>query len=496
MDAICGNHGALNPHTSNCVCVDNWSGVFCQLPPPDTTPCVVSSDDARKELGGGDLSCGNWNHFGSCNTAGTCSCGVENAFTGTRCERECLNNSNCGGTNADTPTKSIGTCNKDYRCTCLNGWSGLQCRTAPSNATCDKDVDCGWGGSVNGTCNSDSHKCVCKLDESKQRPIYKGALCETLIWYDGKPCTQDKDCGTGDRCVNMVCMNKDSHVPSKAEQAQTIAVAVISGFFTANNLVTLLAQQTSEKLAGFVAESAISSYLAAQTALKVATQAGDATFKEIAFTLTENMAVKIGAEVAATEVAEATAFAVIREAASIIAKSVFGPLSTFMFALQIFGMIYDLGDKNGLNDQMLQSTLDIIEDQYYNVYNESEQFKQLGITFPREFYPEYTINWRAKLNGDDVQAIFYKDIAKYMGNLTTNSDGLAIIPAFYTEADLKRTELKSNYAAYWTMANGNEQIFDNLVKYGWIMWLGVSLVIAAIVITPTVIYYKNKKLTK
>jgi len=288
-------------------------------------------------------------------------------------------------------------------------------------------------------------------------------------------------------------MNKDSHVPSKAEQAEAIAVAVVSGFFTANNLVTLLAQNTSEHLAGFVAESAISGYLAAQTALKVATQAGDATFIDIASALTEGMAVKIAAEAAATQVAEATAFSVIREAAAIIAKETFGPLSVLMFALQMFGMILDLFDKNGLNDQMLQSSLDMIGDQYYNVYNNSEQFKQLGITFPREFYPEYTTSWRAKLNGDDVQTIFYKDIAKYMGSLTTNSDGLAIIPAFYTEADLKRSELKSKYAAYWTMASGNEQTFDNLVKYGWMMWVGVSLVIAAIVITPTVIYYKNKK---
>ena len=134
----CGNHGSCNYETYKCDCERGWTGIHCTIPPPKGSPCQPSSDEFREEYGG-DLSCGNLGNYGKCEATGLCTCPF--GLSGERCEISCDPNADinsvCGGPN-------IGHCNLyGYNtCSCINGWSGADCRTPPATP-CEKDSDCG-----------------------------------------------------------------------------------------------------------------------------------------------------------------------------------------------------------------------------------------------------------------------------------------------------------------------------------------------------------------
>jgi hypothetical protein len=286
-------------------------------------------------------------------------------------------------------------------------------------------------------------------------------------------------------------MNKDSTRGGPA--FLDIADGVINGILSAPVLISGKIVGMTEQMAKFIADTAISTTLRSKMSQQISELATKQTFEELEAILPAGMYAKVSAELLTKNVVDITVKNVVDEATVIVGKSMFGPVGAFVQVLQLWGMVLDAMDTRGINNQMGQSMLDATRKQYDTAYNSSEDFIKAGIIFPREFSPVNTVAFKAQFIGDDIQKQMYTDIVDYLGRLTTNSDGLRIVPAFTSKAELDRIQLKQQYSVYWKMANQNDIVFDQLVKYGWVMWLLVAIIGAVIIIVPLAMVLPKKK---
>lgn len=479
----CGDHGRCNACTGQCDCDAGWNGTLCQNPDAGVA-CQVSDDTFRKAHNGGDKDCGNYGSYGRCNADGTCAC--TNGFKGSRCERACDTDDQCGGSQQSRP---IGICNMFGQCECKNGWSGPQCKTPPPGVVqCQQDDDCGWGGAVNGKCQTDK-RCKCNTDPSAEhagRPMFDGPFCTNLIQYEGAPCKTDKDCLDGNKCHvvgnEMVCYTPDQSPATKLAHLKEL----IESFFTLENLVLMFGQSAGEQIATYLATQVGGVTLGKALEKVMLDNAETLVSKDALASMTkylpEAMASRVAARMAGKEAIEQTAGFATKVIAEEIVAGAFGAVFSAAGMFQIFGMVLDMFDARGLNQQMHQSLLDQQQRGFAQGFNQSESARKNSLFMPKPVSPTESVGFNLELKSQANLAHMREDAAKYLSSLRVNSNGDMIVPLFQSVAAQQVQEKQNKNKVYWSMARGNEDVFNKLVKYGWLMWLLIALTVVSIVL--------------
>lgn len=475
----CGDHGTCTCN-GTCVCEDGWEkgGDFhaCIVPPPTNVPCKQSDDEFRKAHDGGDKDCGNWGSYGVC-SGGTCSC-EKTGFYGSRCQNECVTNAHCGGEN-------IGSCNSFGRCECKGVWSGKQCRQALPDATCEVDADCGWNGQQHGTCNRNTQKCECFLDASTGFPLYRGARCEQPVQFKGKPCKGDEDCERGLKCTDEnVCYDPRILPPTSGK----IAEQFFENFFSEKTAESFAMFNLMEK--GFSGSVKMIEWLVNKGLMKFTQNAALKQTEEVlAREVLENLTSKVGGEAAARIMAEQFARDAMRRLVTQTVEkevSVSAPLAEFLTIvniLGIFGIALDMLDSRGLNQQMMQGIINQLRQQFETSFNENDELRKAGIVLPMAVSATSSVAFQQELASKEVQTQASKDAAEYLSSLNVNSDGELIVPLFTSMAEERENARRVKYSLYWSMARGNVTVFNNLISYGWVMWLMIALTVVSVILT-------------
>jgi hypothetical protein len=492
----CGSHGTLDEY-GQCVCAIDpgytkkdsnveWSGVYCQRP-PSNVPCKPSSKEERERLGG-DLSCGNWGQYGICNSNGTCDCGIKNPFRGSRCQNECQSDMDCGGpkvpyhTPDGTINRDIGVCNRaNNRCVCKNGWSGVQCRTPPPDAKAYDESDCYWGGVQHGTFDAEKQTCMC-LKDLKGRPLYEGPLCATPVIYEGAPCSDKEPCrDKKDKCVMGKCEGPDTGTPGVPVPDQILAA--LGGLISLESIAFMLVDQGMERTAEFLVKSGVTAIMTRILEAKIAKLAQGELFDALVSRIGVEAATKALSQAVADDAIKKVASSVIKEEALQVGEAYAGKLDSILFVLAVWSMVLDVRDVRGLNAQMLQDNLDTLGMKFQNYLNETKSLVDAGITLPLPFFPEYNVPFNIQLQSKDKFTKYIQHLGDYISALTVNSDGQVIVPLFNPPDQVERNERKAKYPLYWKMAQDNNDVFDRLTEYGWIMWLLGAFVVVFIVLT-------------
>lgn len=468
----CGDHGVCNPCTGQCDCLNGWDGSVCEVPPPSNVACTPSDDAFKKAHNGGDQDCGNYGTYGVCNVSGTCDCG-NTGFFGTRCQMECRSDVDCGGVGAGT--KIIGRCNSYKQCECQNGWSGTQCRVAPPDAKCAADSDCGWGGTVNGKCLPDG-KCQCFTDPThNNRAMYEGVLCEKRITYEGADCEEDKDCRGGLKCNNNKCYDPAASPASKAAQA----LAIFQGLLSPEGIAGLYIFQGADNAVKYVLSQGLNKAISAALGGKMTDLVTSETLERMGKYLPEEMATRIMAKMAAKQATERTVGLATELIASGPLEFVFG----FVDMLMVFGMILDFIDQRGLNQQMMQDSLTALKTSFERSFNDSESAQKANLVFPLPVNADMSVPFQAELATKTKQDQIMEDAAKYLSSLTVNSNGQVIRPLFLSQAQVDDNDRREKYKVYWEMSGHNEDVFNRLVSYGWVLWTLIAVLVVSIVLT-------------
>jgi hypothetical protein len=492
----CGSHGTLDEY-GQCVCnLDpgyttkdgnvEWSGVYCQRPPTNV-PCKPSSAEERKKLGG-DLACGNWGQYGTCNSNGTCDCGVKNPFKGSRCQNECQSDMDCGGPKVPFPTpdgavnRDIGVCNRaNNRCVCKNGWSGVQCRTPPADAKAYDESDCYWGGVQHGTFDAENKKCIC-LKDLQGRPLYEGPLCAIPVVYEGAPCSDKEPCRDKQaQCINGKCQGPDEGSSGVSIPEQILAA--LGGLLSLESIEFMLVDQGIEKTAEFLVKSGITGIMTKILEAQMAKLTQGAVFDMLASRVGVEVATQTMSRAVAENTVKTVASNVIREQAALIGEAYASKLDSILFVLAVWSMVLDLRDVRGLNTQMLQDNLDMFGVKFQNYINETKTLVDVGMTLPKPVLPENNVPFNIQLNSSDTFKKYIEHLGDYLSALTVNSDGQVIVPLFNPPEQVERNERKKKYPLYWKMAQDNNDVFDRLTEYGWIMWLLGSFIVVLVVLT-------------
>ena len=507
MSTDCGSHGIFNPSTGQCDCMDDynslsggnkWTGVFCQKPPVNI-PCVRSSDDFRAAHGGGDESCGNWGKYGVCDEfTGTCSCGTIDPFYGVRCENECTNDNHCGGSLqplADGTSRNIGACDKRVmRCKCANGWSGTQCRDEPPEAKCYNDAECSWGGVSRGACDEGANICVCDTDSSG-RALSTGNRCSQRHYYEGADCTQDSDCeDKSNKCVSNKCRGSDG---AGGMSTGEMAAGMVSAIWSPEGLATLFIDEAAEEMVEALYDASV---VAAKAVTKSVTEmvSGAAT-KEAAEKVGTEMVVKVAAETSSKAVTSSMVGTAVKQTTEkVMEKASIGPMGWILLLLQVWTAVLDITDSQGLNMMVGQGTLDAMAKQFLGWFNGNADVIKAGFTLPRPYYPRYSVPFNLEYLARDNQIKLTNDSVDYLSRLTVNSNGQTIVPLFNPPIDMALNDKKEEYPLYWNMANNNVRVFNNLVEYGWSIWVLISLIVVSTALicvftSDTVLAKMNKK---
>lgn len=478
----CGDHGTCNPCTGECDCDTDWNGTLCQTPSAGVK--CKPSDAAFQKKHGGDKDCGNYGSYGKCNADGSCTC--TNKFYGSRCERGCDTDNQCGGSQQSRP---IGLCNSFSQCECKSGWSGVQCTTPPSNQVeCAADEDCGWGGQINGKCQSNK-RCKCNTDSAHGgRVMFDGPFCEKLVQYEGATCLTDKDCKGGNKCHRvgnkMVCYTPDESPASKRAHLEEI----VNSLFTLENLVLMFGQGKAEEMAAWMASKAVGSAVTVGVELKnlMLDEAEQLVTKDALESMTkylpEAMAARVVARMVGKEAIERTASMATKVVAEELVTSLFGAVFSIAGLFQQFGMVLDMFDSRGLNQQMLQSMLDQQQRGFDTFFNRSEEAVNKLLFVPRAVSPTESVLFNTEMQSKAIQSKKYEDAAKYLSLLRVNSNGDMIVPLFTSLAAQQMEDKRSKYKVYWSMARGNDDVFNKLVKYGWMFWVLLSLLVISMVL--------------
>ena len=509
----CGDHGSCNSY-GNCDCFEDegWTGPFCNIPPSSKVHCVPSDESFQKAHGGGDKSCGNWGKFGVCNDDGTCSCGSKRPYYGKRCQNPSTSDQGCGAVQGATiPIGVLET--RSGTCTCKRpGWSGPQCREVDEELApeCAVDADCGWGSEYNpkNVCNKETGVCSCATDEGG-KPLFTGKFCQRAAPLPNNVCDGDGDCIPSQTCNSKthVCEGGDDQDSGSDSFWENVGLKVGE---TIENM--LLTEQGLENLALFkLGEESIAKLVpllgkGTMKLLRLAdaymSEAGSDSAKAAeAAVVPDDMALNLAAEQtegAALKGAEESSILDTLGAASTKAAEMAG---SFMNMLMMLGMVIDLIDPSNLNSQMYQGQIDMTMAAMEAYINNLQGIREANIMFPFRYYPEETVAWRLQARSDDMLVKQLQYQTDYISKLGVNSNGQLIQPITSAQyalsaAGTKLAQDKKKYKVLYTMSGGNDGRFQALLKYGWIIWVLVALVGAAIVVSIVLIVQTTRKRPK
>ena len=174
---------------------------------------------------------------------------------------------------------------------------------------------------------------------------------------------------------------------------------------------------------------------------------------------------------------------------------------SFMNMLMMLGMVIDLIDPSNLNSQMYQGQIDMTMAAMEAYINNLQGIREANIMFPFRYYPEETVAWRLQARSDDMLVKQLQYQTDYISKLGVNSNGQLIQPITSAQyalsaAGTKLAQDKKKYKVLYTMSGGNDGRFKALLKYGWIIWVLVALVGAAIVVSIVLIVQTTRKRPK
>ena len=509
----CGDHGeCLN---GACMCETHWSGSNCQIAPGLTIPPPSST---------GDVGCGNWDVYGVW-TLGrpgyspTCDCGTT-GMTGTRCETECVTNSDCGvpgeayaaclasGSETCGPPicSAVGRCECSRSClsnfdcgadqcvdgVCTNGWTDVQCSRALDD-TCGTDSDCGEGGScVNGACS-------CEYG-------YSGLKCEFKLGGTGESCSFDAECmGAGDVCVTRefemdrpcfsrgceteftgltcgitgeTCENDLDCSTACRDGACTLASAppgdptvldtidmLVDQIFTAEGLLQLGAEEAVEEAPFRLAKGLSTLHKAAmkryaqRAVQRAASKQGGAGLANLVVKNTAKNTVK---QVSTTFVNQAMKKSLTKIATT--ASSVFGWLYLFV---QILGAVLDVDDAAGFNSQIPSDSVTLFMRKMVVMVNEIPELVDAGVHFPREYLPSESIEFNVQAGGEPMDDIRVQLAEEYLSKLVVNSNGDRIVRNWVSEE--VEVAAPTRDSVLWPVSGKNTKVYDALSKWWWLI---------------------------
>lgn len=480
----CGDHGECRNNV--CACTGGWSGVHCEVPP--VTPPNPNI---------GKFECGNWGVYGTLTLgpsgyAPTCTCA--SGMTGTRCERECDADADCGSGSCDqfgrcTCAQSclsdancaLGTCEQGK---CTNGWTGIHCTRALSNE-CTSD-ECAPGGEcVNAVC-------VCD-------PEHTGLRCETPLAAKGEPCTRSGDCVDAvrnDVCVDNTCQhfgtecrtNRHCHVmcrdgtctlptvpPELPEvDLQAKIEEMLKELGTLNGIGMILAEEAIES----VPAKMLALYGGQKVMRKLIQRA---IAKRSATVAVEGMAPIVTRSAMRNAVKNISAYAARKGITASVAKtSKFLQSKTFgaiFFAVQAVGMLLDIDDSAGFDLQLPGDTVDVYMQKIMKVINDDPNLLEAGVQFPREFLPDQTVEWRAKLQGEVADDTRHDLMLDYIGKLDVNANGQSIRRT-WEPLSAEETSPRTT-GVLWALSDKTPESYSFLRKWWWlILVLGLVVVLA------------------
>jgi hypothetical protein len=495
----CGSHGECGGNNT-CTCFHGWSGDHCESPP-------ISPPNANV----GDLECGNWGVFGTLtlNTPGyapTCDC-WGTGMTGSRCHVECESNDDCGSGVCDTEVgrcQCTDNCFNDDQCEwgscvagkCTNGWTDVGCRRALSSE-CNQDSDCGHGSCVNN---------VCQCDQG-----YIGGRCEKQLAGTGEACTYSSDCRdavVNDVCVDNVCQqfgnecntHEDCRVicregictfplipPEISEQDfGDMFGALVEELLTPEGMAQMYAEEKIEDALALVPSALALGYAKLKRVDKLITRAVKKVLAKRSASVSFQGAAPAVTRGMITSAVKNLSNQATRQGIKSAAAKMGGVLSSWktgalFFALQAVGMILDIDDAAGFSAQVSQDNVDMYMRKMLKSINEFEDLRDAGVQFPREYLPQSTITYRAKLYGEVAEDRKTDLVLDYIDHLDVNSNGGTIIRDWTPSSISPQAEEPDpKQSTLWALSGENEQAYTTLSKWWWLILISFIVVVLAL----------------
>ena len=457
----------------------------------------------------GDLECGNWGVFGTLTLgapglASTCNC-MGTGMTGSRCHVECESDAQCGTGVCNT---EVGRCECTDRCfidnqcewgscvsgVCTNGWTDVGCARALSGE-CNEDSDC----SGHGTCGDGT--CVC--DQG-----YIGGRCEKQLAGTGEACTYSSDCKdsiVNDVCVENVCQefgnecrtHDDCKVtcrgglctfptipPEISDQELTDKLGMmVEEMLTPEGVAMLLSEEGVEKVISTIPKALAAAYT--QIKLRDKLMVGvvkKAIARRSATVSVEGLAPAASRGIVSSMVKnfsnQATRSAVKAAAVKMGKLAASRPAQVLFFAIQAVGVILDVDDAAGFNAQVTQDHVDMYMKKMLSAINDFDDLKDAGVQFPREYLPESTIEYRAKVYGGAAEDRKIDIMLDYIDHLDVNSNGATIIRDWTPPSAAALPGAKpSPNKVLWTLSGKNTKTYESLSKYWWAILILVCVII-------------------
>jgi hypothetical protein len=276
-----------------------------------------------------------------------------------------------------------------------------------------------------------------------------------------------------------------------------MAAGMVSAIWSPEGLATLFIDEAAEEMVEALYDASV---VAAKAVTKSVTEmvSGAAT-KEAAEKVGTEMVVKVAAETSSKAVTSSMVGTAVKQTTEkVMEKASIGPMGWILLLLQVWTAVLDITDSQGLNMMVGQGTLDAMAKQFLGWFNGNADVIKAGFTLPRPYYPRYSVPFNLEYLARDNQIKLTNDSVDYLSRLTVNSNGQTIVPLFNPPIDMALNDKKEEYPLYWNMANNNVRVFNNLVEYGWSIWVLISLIVVSTALicvftSDTVLAKMNKK---
>ena len=430
---------------------------------------------------------------------------------GDRCERECNTDEECGTGTCDA---TVGRCKCDQMCftdaecrsgeckdrVCTDGWTGVQCSVPRSNS-CVDGKDCNDQECVNGMC-------VCDMDHDglrcEKKRVELGEACEVDTnckdVFNQDTCTGDKICArhktaceTDQDCL-VACRSGVCKLPTTEEvDEDTLSDKVmdmIDQLLTPEGVSQMITEEVVEEVVDRTART-MSPYVVKGLkdsvsfySTRAQTAATRSLVKGGVITPAQAAALKRSIAKSLTNLTTSTAAknvaAVSAKVTSRLAKF---PLGTLYFMVQALGVVLDIDDSAGFSAQIPQDGVDMIMKVILENINNEIQLREAGVQFPREYLPEYTLQFQAKLAGEMADARRSELVKEYIDSLDVNSDGHAILRDYSVPDTEPEDEVKKESArnkVLWALSGKSERAYGSLKTWWWVILVCVCVLILTI----------------
>jgi hypothetical protein len=233
------------------------------------------------------------------------------------------------------------------------------------------------------------------------------------------------------------------------------------------------------KLSSAVFKAVVSSRL---TEAALGKLAGEDAVKALEESVGKSLAAKLMTKMSVLTLIKTSTEKLAQSATVMAFKEVFGTalgaIGSFTDMTMMLGMVLDSADVAGLNEKMTQSTIDAIVKKMEGGVNNVKEVQDAGIRFPQKMYAQDTFPFKVLTNEQAAIDKMTTDVGDYIGHLTVNSNGEAIIPMFPT------TQQKQNAATLsqaqgdflYTVAGKNLDVYTRL-KQDWPIIVAAGLLI-------------------